>query len=64
MDDKCLLCGVTVPEGRMLCPYCENDLSEAERNYEQTLAEKIEAASGQHRWQFWLGKNKKEKSQK
>lgn len=25
MEDKCLYCGAVVPEGRMICPQCENN---------------------------------------
>lgn len=25
MEDKCVACGKTVPEGRMLCPSCEDN---------------------------------------
>lgn len=23
MENKCICCGVTIPEGRQVCPYCE-----------------------------------------
>ena len=52
MDNVCILCGITVPEGRMICPHCENDLSEAEKQYEKTLSEKMEAASARPKWRF------------
>lgn len=52
MEDKCILCGVIVPEGRMICPRCENDLSEAEARYEQILSERKEAAAKKPKWRF------------
>ena len=58
MDNVCILCGIMVPEGRMICPHCENDLSEAEKQYEQTLSEKKEAASAHPKWRFWRKKAK------
>lgn len=25
-EDRCICCGEIVPEGRMVCPYCENHI--------------------------------------
>ncbi len=27
MEDRCILCGDIIPEGRMVCPLCEDDPS-------------------------------------
>ena len=56
MEDNCILCGVIVPEGRMICPHCENDLSEAQARYEKLLAERIQAAARHPKWAFWRRK--------
>lgn len=56
MEDICVLCGVIVPEGRMICPHCENDLTEAEKRYEQILPDMKQEAAGQSKWNFWRGK--------
>ncbi len=59
MDDKCILCGVIVPEGRMICPHCENDLSEAEQRYQELYDQKVQAASAHSpKWFFWRRKKK------
>ena len=26
-DDKCVVCGADVPEGRQVCPHCENTIN-------------------------------------
>ena len=52
MEDNCVLCGVIVPEGRMICPRCENDLAEAEARYERILEERIQEASARPKWSF------------
>lgn len=61
MEDVCVLCGVIVPEDRMICPHCENDLSDAEERYEQILAERVEAAK-KPKLAFWRKKYGKVKS--
>jgi uncharacterized membrane protein YvbJ len=52
MEDNCVLCGVIVPEGRMICPHCENDLTEAEARYERILQERIQETSARPKWSF------------
>lgn len=32
MDDVCVCCGEYVPEGRMVCPLCENKYLHKEEN--------------------------------
>lgn len=64
MEDNCVLCGVVVPEGRMICPRCENDLTEAEARYEQILAERIREASVRPKWPFLRKKYGKKINQK
>ena len=28
MENNCIVCGVVIPEGRQVCPNCENDIKE------------------------------------
>lgn len=37
MEDRCVICGDIIPEGRMICPHCE-----AEPNSKFTELERIE----------------------
>ena len=64
MQDTCVLCGVIVPEGRMVCPHCENDLTEAEQRYEKLLSERKQEVSQRPKWAFWRKKYGKNTSKK
>ena len=39
MDNRCVVCGDIIPEGRMVCPSCENNKGEIE----MSLIEKLNA---------------------
>lgn len=30
MEDRCVMCGEIIPEGRMVCPNCERNINEKE----------------------------------
>lgn len=48
MDMVCVCCGAYVPEGRMVCPECENGRTPQKSKAEEqgTTMEKAEEASG------------------
>ena len=45
--DFCLICGAYVPEGRMVCPNCE------QKNYEQYQKKGEKEMITQERWKSW-----------
>ncbi len=30
MTDSCYICGIMVPEGRMICPYCSGEITDSD----------------------------------
>lgn len=41
MTDKCIMCGAIIPEGRWICPTCENNKPNLVRN--------TQGSSGHHK---------------
>lgn len=37
-DDRCIVCGCYVPEGRMVCPVCSGEVEERERGQQMLSA--------------------------
>jgi len=33
-DNKCIMCGVTIPEGLMICPQCQNKINKKNNSKE------------------------------
>lgn len=58
MEDRCIMCGCIIPEGRMVCPVCSGEVEE--RNRETEELEKILFSSKRdklyHRREgLWIG---------
>ena len=45
--DRCVICGAYVPEGRMVCPWCERKV------YEQGTSKGAKEMIPQERWKSW-----------
>lgn len=45
--DRCVICGAYVPEGRMVCPWCERKV------YEQSNPKGAKEMIPQERWKSW-----------
>lgn len=51
LEDRCIICGTIIPEGRMVCPTCEKRIGKENSNNVNKLKLKI----------IWAIKNRKYK---